>query len=355
MEATNRFKAPGGGVGHFDGFGETSSDIGLQINPEKLEVEKEVDVLLTKRDAFFKKEDVDEAFDAWLNFPTFHRTEGMTMEQYIVKHDHGASVASKYKLEVPDAVHAYIRLSNAGLEPSERALVLASAGIPVSKVEMASALRRIYGAKQEGEAIFVREAKEHQMRDAVSGVLFAIKRPKEERSRSSRGESRTNIVRRRKNPLRNGKRLLCSLCESGEHLMYSCSMLKQLREMASSCKEVNVVGASQDWPKAEYDINDSFFGYIHPSYEAILKLRASVTVAGREALLRYRKALRQKGVVLRMYLPRPSGTAIRFGSGEPRNCIGKVFAPVPIDGTRGSIKTEVVEGKRLILLGRSTM
>ena len=86
-------------------------EIGLHLEPTKLAADGGVDTLLTKLEEFGKEEYVDEPFPTWLNFSTFHCADGMTMNQYVVEHDHIASEACSHKLEVPDAVHAYILLS----------------------------------------------------------------------------------------------------------------------------------------------------------------------------------------------------------------------------------------------------
>ena len=194
-------------------------DIGLQIDPEKLETRTGVKLLLDKLDECYKQEDADEAFNAWLKFSTMRRQEGMSMEQFLVEHDHAASEAESHKLTVPDAVEAYILLSNAGLTPSERALVLASTGIPVTKAKMASSLRRMYGARRDEEEALVVDAKEEPSASSSNGeskleeILLALKDLSTgERNFGRRlGGREPRGRRKRRNPVRNGKVLTCTL------------------------------------------------------------------------------------------------------------------------------------------------
>ena len=124
-------------------------DIGLQIEPTRLENADGLNFLLKKLDSYYKKDAVDETFSAWMKLASLKRTEGMSMEEYIVEHDFESSEARSPKVSVPDAVSAYILCGNAGLEPSERALVLTTVGSSVTKTKLASALRRIYGANRD--------------------------------------------------------------------------------------------------------------------------------------------------------------------------------------------------------------
>ena len=108
--------------------------------------------------------------------------------------------------------------------------------------------------------------------------MVALQSLTKKRGKPYDGKHRFKQGEWRSNPVRNGKRLLCSLCDSKEHLVHGCLLLKQIRSVLNSKVEIDVVGALEELSAEDYEVKDSLFGYIQSTNEAIHDAEGTITV-----------------------------------------------------------------------------
>lgn len=115
----------------------------LEIAAHDLNTDTRMDVLLTKLDSMFLKEEKDRQYEAYTEFDRINRQSGTSMVDYIIEFERRYYKIRKFKMELPDAELAFKLLDNTGLNTKDKQLALTACSA-ISFDNMKSALKRIF-------------------------------------------------------------------------------------------------------------------------------------------------------------------------------------------------------------------
>lgn len=210
----------------------------LEIAAHDLNTDTGMDVLLTKLDSVFLKEERDRQYEVYTEFDRINRPSDMSMVDYIIAFERRYNKIHKFKMELPDAVLAFKLLDTVGLNTKEKQLALTACST-ISFDNMKSALKRIFGdnvsSPQEGDSAY-----------------FTKCTGKCERSSNSEQPQR---IAAGTNPLdKYGRRTRCAVCQSTYHWVKDCPNKTEHEKLAkavaskSDVEECNIALFSNESP-----------------------------------------------------------------------------------------------------------
>ena len=95
-----------------------------EINLEDLKTDNGIETLVAFFDSVFKKDELAENYEHYVNFYRYRKDSSDSMENYILKFEKFCDKTKKFKMELPESVLAFKFLENSVLKHKERLLVL---------------------------------------------------------------------------------------------------------------------------------------------------------------------------------------------------------------------------------------
>ena len=99
-------------------------EVALEIDPDSLNVDGGVEILITELDKLFEKDKTDQTYSAYTAFNKYQRENTMNMSEYIINFEQKYNKCKKFEMTLPDTVLAFKVLDNAGLSQNDRQLAL---------------------------------------------------------------------------------------------------------------------------------------------------------------------------------------------------------------------------------------
>ena len=327
----------------------------LEINSSELNADDGMDVLIKQLDAVFKKEAIDEAYEAYSLFESYKRKPEETVSDYIIEFEHRYSKAKKFEMALPDSVLAYKLLEGAWLSQKERQLVLTA----VNKLEFSaikSALKRIYGQQGSIESatnlslkVNIEEEPTYLAQTEVkSQSNFQGMSPSNKLNRNwpprKAASSQGGAIMKGTNPLnRNGTVSRCAICDSTCHWAKSCPHKSESLNIASAAEQLDKVNITLF---VEMDTVEVFL--VEAMGTAVIDTACTCTVCGERWLDNYLKTLDE--LSLKKVKRNPSSIGFRFGDGGRINSFETAAIPAEIAGVKCQIITKVIKKDIPLLL-----
>ena len=95
-----------------------------EINPGDLKTDNGVEPLIAFSDSVFKKDELAEIYEYYVNFDRYRKDSSDIMENYILEFEKLYNKTKKFKMELPESVLAFELLENSGLKHNEQLLAL---------------------------------------------------------------------------------------------------------------------------------------------------------------------------------------------------------------------------------------
>lgn len=309
----------------------------LEIAAHDLNTDTGMDVLLSKLDSVFLKEEKDRQYEAYTEFDRINRQSGTSMVDYIIEFEQRYNKIRKFKMELPDAVLAFKLLDTAGLNTKHKQLALTACST-ISFDNMKSALKRIFGdnvsSPQEGDSAYFTK---------YTG----------KRERSSNSEQPQRIAAGTNRLDKYGRRTRCAVCQSTYHWVKDCPNKTEHVKLAkaegsnSDVEECNITLFSNESP------SDTQIFMMEALGSAVIDTACTRTVCGEKWLADYVSELPQKE--LQKIKDEKSTRPFRFGDGKIVQSTRKVTIPAKIGQTRCKIETEVVPADIPMLLSKTSL
>lgn len=332
-----------------------------EISLEQLNTDGGVDILINYMNSLFKRDELSDIYERYLNFDRFSREAKQKMEEFILEFEKRYNRIKQKEMALPTCVLAFKLLDASGLSHRDRQLVLT--GVDYSNKnsmydQMKASLKKFHGE----QAIPETKSKEHlpiKHESPEEPVFYTSQRPFNHRrgrggfqGNRNRGYYGNNNQRKDKptNPIGfNGKPIKCKVCESIMHLMkdcpYSNSHMPYPTYEADSSEPVVLFtgGTKNDMCLLTYESRNS----------AVLDSGCSSTVAGKKWINCYIDSLSEPD---KMKITRSPGSKnFKFGGGETKQSIEEVEIPGHMAGVPVMIKTDVVDSEIPLLLSKTAM
>ena len=203
-----------------------------ELTAAQLNVDYGMKVLEDKLDVVFKKEKIDESYDAYAKFISFQKKDDMSMTDYIMDFDHLNCKMIEYEMKLPDAVLTFKLLDGAKLKEDERKLAL-TLGSDLKLDTMKSALKRVF------EPTCITETR-------VTGIkqeeAFYLNKKNSNRYLTKSGTHSSKKQGGKINPMnKHGQVSRCLICDSKMHWATQCphNERKQVAYVSEGTEEVS--------------------------------------------------------------------------------------------------------------------
>ena len=197
-------------------------EVALEIDPDSLNVEGGVAILITELDKLFEKDKKDQTYFAYTDFDKYQRESTMDMSEYIINFEQKYNKCKKFEMPLPDTVLAFKVLDNAGLSQNDRQLALTACN-DLKFDTMKAALNRIFATKsslsESATAVTVKEE------SAFVAERYWNKNNYKRKSyqfNGNRYNNSTNLNHPKVNPTINGRVSQCMICGSRYHWVKEC-------------------------------------------------------------------------------------------------------------------------------------
>ena len=222
-------------------------EVALEIDPDSLNVEGGVAILITELDKLFEKDKKDQTYFAYTDFDKYQRESTMNMSEYIINFEQKYNKCKKFEMPLPDTVLAFKVLDNAGLSQNDRQLALTACN-DLKFDTMKAALNRIFATKsslsESATAVTVKEE------SAFVAERYWNKNNYKRKSyqfNGNRYSNSTNLNHPKVNPTINGRVSQCMICGSRYHWVKDCphkhqevKLTEGQREQVYETESVNI-------------------------------------------------------------------------------------------------------------------
>ena len=344
-----------------------------EIEVEDLCKDSGVNTLLAKLDKLFLLDESRRQFKAFQELYNLKRNNDEDVCEFVIKFETIYYRFKQERMELPDAVMAFMLLASCSLSDTQFQLVMSS--VPSITYEyMKSSLKRIFGGKIES-AINMKEEPVLYNEVKDDNVYFGNPRNNIHRghqtpyaARSGRRPKFTGNYRggrsftsgacnRRLNPMgQDGKPSKCAICDSKFHWAKSCPHAYERNETEEQCVEESreyvqlslLTGYTDDTKDVKLEnLMKETYG------SAILDTGCSTTVCGEKWLNNYIECLSQHD---KAAIKEESTTSsFTFGDGRSIKSNKCLVLPCYIAGMRSEIKTDVVPCEIPLLMSKAAM
>ena len=330
-------------------------------------------------DKLFKKDELSEAYETYVEFNRFRRTKvGVSsMEDYVIEFEKLYNKTKKFKMELPQPVLAFKLLECSDLEMKDRQLVLT--GVDYDKTttlfkQMSTSLKKFFGqqAASSKEMADVSGIKVESVNMMSEDVNYARNRftgfrgnqnyrgNSVNRGNGGRGNFRGTFNRGRgfsggyneslynPKPVNpdgpDGQPLRCLSCDSIRHLVKQCP--HSYENMAKQKVEKAVLFTGNKPQETLVLLAES-------ANSAVLDSACTSTVAGETWMNCYMDSL--EPAIRDKVVEQSSDTMFKFGGGTVLKSNRKVIFPCSVAGVECEIEADVVESDIPLLLSKDSM
>ena len=350
-----------------------------EITADVLNADDGVTKLIEFLDKLFKKDELSEAYETYVEFDRFRRSKvGVSsMEDYVIEFEKLYNKTKKFKMELPQPVLAFKLLECSDLEMKDRQLVLT--GVDYDKTttlfkQMSTSLKKFFGqqAASSKEMADVSGIKVESVNMMSEDVNYARNRftgfrgnqnyrgNSVNRGNRGHGHFRGNFNRGRgfsggyneslynPKPVNpdgpDGQPLRCLSCDSIRHLVKQCP--HSYENMAKQKVEKAVLFTSNKPQETLLLLAES-------ANSAVLDSACTSTVAGETWMNCYMDSL--EPVIRDKVVEQSSDTMFKFGGGTVLKSNRKVIFPCSVAGVECEIEADVVESDIPLLLSKDSM
>ena len=338
-----------------------------EINMDDLKKDDGVETLIAFFDTVFKKDELAEVYEHYVNFDRYKKIEIDTMDSYILEFEKRYNKTKKFKMQLPESVLAFKLLENSGLQNNDRLLVLT--GVDYNEQDslykqMKSSLKKFFGQQakpippEQNQSIKIESPESSQEQEA--NVVYR----QHNRNRGGgrgRGRGRYNSNRgrpfirgnqpatgRKSNPSDGeGNVMRCMVCDSKLHFVKDCPHAYENMEQSFFIEtEQFALFTGKNNSEMNVLLTES-------TNSAVLDSGCSSTVAGKDWIDCFVGSLNEVEKAEVIY--KDSDTVYKFGGGERLQSTGKVILPCYLAGQKCTIETDIIESDIPMLLSKSAM
>ena len=328
---------------------------------EDLNQESGVDILITRLDKWYKKDNLSAAYDAWTKFDGCKKTGDISMEEYISEFRRRNNELKKFKVSIPNCILAFKMLDNASLDLKEKQIALTAVAFDDdAKILdlMEQSLVKFFGSQELfATGVSSSPAVEVKSEPILSTEEVNVTQRTRGRGGYYRGRYRRNFDQGRgesaESNHKNSYGRKCFLCGSEYHLAQKCPKNVLLSESKEDTKE------NESLICCDFDINEVYKvekcnELVRESFDyAILDTACSSTVCGEEWLSIFMDGLsHDKKTAVH---EEKSDSCFKFGDGRTYKSLKRVTLPVHLAGKDERISTDVVECCIPLLLSKKSM
>ena len=368
-------------------------DAAREISEEDLCKENGLDVLITKLDSLFLKDENNSAFEAYEAFENYQRPQDMDMTTYINTFERLYQKAKNYKLELPDGVRAYRLLKSANVTAEKEQL--ARATLPsLTYDNMKAQLKKIFNdcstsfaavkveptykashEVAEAEAYYARGGGHNSFRGGgfrrgrgrfynrgYTNFHRGSTHPKSTQpGAQTQGPSDSQKSRRKLNPLDyNGQVSLCSVCGSRFHWARDCPdahdaptlVVKSENDCEVETEPIMITWLADLWqPTANKDVENVFLS--ETLNFAVVDSGCSRTVCGETWMQCCLDSLSESDS--KIVENSTSHTWFKFGDGSKVQSLKKIKFPAYVGQRKVFIVTDVIPNEIPLLLSKESM
>ena len=350
-----------------DGQNSIRDKVFSELTVDQLNADDGVTKLIQFMDKIFKKDELSEAYEVYVDFDRFRRSKVSSMEDYVIEFEKLYNKSKKFKMELPQPVLAFKLLECAELDMKDRQLVLT--GVDYGQVDtlfkqMASSLKKFFGQqasessasigiKVESACISTEEAN-------YAGSRFNRSMGFRGNNRRGRGTYRGNESKQRgffndrsrpppvNKPINpegpDGQPLRCLSCDSIRHLVKRCP--HSYENMAPKKVHEAALFTGNTPREAIVLLSEA-------ANSAVLDSACTSTVAGETWMSCYLDSLDK--TIRDKVIQQPSETLFKFGGGTVLQSSRKVKFPCAIAGVECEIQADVVDSDIPLLLSKDSM
>ena len=336
-----------------------------EIDMDLLKDEDGVETIIKFLDDVFKKDELSEVYEHYVNFDRYKRDSKETMDRYILEFEKLYNKTKKFKMDLPQSVLAFKLLENSGLKHNDRLLVLTGVNYAEQTTlfqQMKSALKKFFG--QQSKPISSEFSQQSSIKLELSeedvNVAYTPKYGYQQRgffsNRGKRGNGYRNQRQRgqpknftrRSNPVdQSGNHLRCMVCQSTMHFVRDCPHAYENNEQMTFL-------TTQEFALYTGQSNTEMSVLmLEAANSAVLDSACSSTVSGKDWLNCYLDSLTEDEKCEVVH--KPSTTVFKFGGGERLQSLGKVVVPCYLAGKKCSIETDVILSDIPMLLSKQAM
>ena len=348
-----------------------------EINAGDLNAHDGVKKLTDFLDKIFKKDELSEAYESYVEFDRFRRSKASSMEDYVTEFKKLYNKTKKFKMELSQPVLAFKLLECSDLEIKDRQLVLTSVDYDKTTTlfkQMSVSLKKFFGQqaasnKEMTEASGIKVKSVNMMSEDVnySRNRFTGNRGNQNyrgnnvnRGNRGCGNFRGNFNRGHgfgggygetfSNPKPvnpdgpDGQPLRCLSCDSVRHLVKQCP--HSYENMAEKKVEKAVLFTGNK-PQ------ETFVLLAESANSAVLDSACTSTVAGETWMNCYMDSL--DPTIRDKVVEQSSDTMFKFGGGTVLKSKRKVTFPCSVAGVECNIEADVVDCDIPLLLSKDSM
>lgn len=337
-----------------------------ELDVDKLQAEDGVKTLLIFLDGIYKQDNMIEAYEAYINFSRFEKTNHMTMEDYVLEYEKKYNCAKAQNMILPDSVLGFGLLDKANLSPEQRQITLTCVDFTAADLykQMVKALKKFHGIQvvknntlpvTRSESSISASNIDDIVKIKVEETLFGSSSYGRNYGKNSRGggfrfrgQSRPNPQGRtpRVNALGdNGEPMACKRCKSIYHFIKSCPIPADTQTSGNFFAEVSLFTGD----------NDEEMSLLSKEAEnaAVLDSGCPSTVAGEAWISTYLDSLPPEKRCL--VKKSKSEKHFKFGAGPPCPSRGEITIPCCLAGTQCNLTTDIVDENIPLLLSKDAM
>ena len=334
---------------------------------EELNCVDGVDILITRLDKWYKKDNLSAAYDAWTKFDNCKKAGDTTMDEYISEFRRRNNDLKKYKVSIPNCILAFKMLDNANLDVKEKQIALTAVSYDDETVMldlMEQSLKKFFGSQE----VFAMKKSAVSVSDSTASSQSVIiksesvcnteevnianrgrgmyrgqmgRRGRARGGSYGRGTWRGGYQKYSSSTEKNSYGRRCYICGSEYHLASGCPQNTYLNEATEEREEESMINSCSEVGEMAFAVN-STNQLIHENINyAVLDSACTSTVCGEEWLNLYIEGLTKKSKSeVREY---SSQSTFRFGSGKIYKSLKKMSLPVKIAGKDERILTDLTQ------------
>ena len=343
----------------------TARDAVRSLDATKLAADDGVEQITAILDSVYLKDTATQAYCAFRDFVQYKRGSGESFATFIVEFEKRYRLVEHHKMVLPTGAKAYFLLEAANLTIDNERLARATAKLDYD--DMKTQIQKVFGdntgdasdalpVKSE-EVLYTRNRGRGGYRGR-GGFNRNYSKNKDDLS-SSAGASSSSGTRKRydSNPIVDGVRMKCHICESIKHFAAKCPHKKS--------EDVNSSTHETMQEEANMSINITLFAgkgdlaqcfmMAESAGHAVLDTACTKTVAGVDWFNEYVSNLSDDDKLSVEKSERKSHSSFRFGDGVETMSLKTVDIPMYVPNGKLSIKVEIVKNKLPLLLSKPQM
>ena len=296
-----------------------------------------MDSLIERLDSVFLKDDKDRSYEAYKSFDNYHRTEDVSISDYIIEFEKRFNALKKFNMDLPDGILAFKLLDNAGLSQQQRQLAL-TATTDIKFSSMKSALQRIFGesvaasSSRDTGSFSIKEENAFMAQDRYKKRFSYNKNTDHENKQTPRGTNPLNKF---------GRRTKCVICQSVFHWAKDCPHKESIKVVEDEEDEVQTKVHKALFTKDSIGLPDHSdteqIFMTEAQGSAVIDTACTKTVCGEKWFEHFLTKV-DKSTVTVSESKRP----FKFGDGKIVYSFKKASIPAKIGNTKCSIETEIV-------------